>query len=150
MKVTYLALIMLAFTSGCQKPNDSTPPAVAHQFGMQGGACYDYTSATYTAATNCPGMNSNTNNNSTYTMQNGSCVSSTGQQVAASFCTTANNGYNNGYNNGNNNPYQTGGPCYGNYIYNGNGYPEYGYCYGINCRGYALVEAATGRRVNCQ
>lgn len=209
MKNIIFVLFVLALMVGCQKSNDGerTPPPVTHQFGMMGGSCYDYTSATYTAATNCAGMNSNTNSN--YTMQNGVCVSSTGQQVAANLCTQSSTGYylNNGvcysssnqqqvavtlcsqstsgyYNNNgvcyssstnqqvamsfcNTNstlppnqsmpmpppmqmPYPGGGPCFGNYIYTGNGYAEYGYCYGTNCRGYTLIEAASGRTVFCQ
>ena len=229
MKNLYFILLMFAFVTGCGKANDTPPAAAAHQFGMMGGSCYDYTSSTYTTATNCPGMNSS----STYTMQNGTCISSTGQQVAASFCTSASNGYynnngvcyssttnqqvaasfcssassgyynNNGvcyssttnqqvaasfcsttsngyyFNNGvcyssstnqqvaanlcgtNSNlppqmpmppqmPYGGGGQCFGNYIYNGNGYVEFGFCYGTNCRGYILIEAASGRTVFCQ
>lgn len=214
MKNAIYILLLLAFMTGCQKPNDTPPPAaVAHQFGMMGGSCYDYTAATYTAATNCAGMNSNSS--STYSMQNGTCVSSTGQQVATSFCTSTANGYyttngvcyssstnqqvaaslctsttngyymNNGvcYSSSTNQQvaanlcsansqlppqmpgipmppqmpgmpmpphYQMGGPCYGYYIYNGNGYSEFGYCYGFNCRGYMLTEVASGRMVSCQ
>ena len=161
MKNIFFVLFLIAFTTGCQKPNDTPRTEAAHQFGALNGSCYDYTSATYTAATNCPGLNTA----SAYTMQNGTCVStSTGQPAAATNCTTSSTKYytNNGtcYSSSTNqqvatsfcstNPPSTGGPCYGNYIYNGNGYPEYGYCYGTNCRGYVLVEVATGRTVNCQ
>lgn len=203
MKNICFILLLLAFTTACQKTNDTPPAVVAHQFGMMGGSCYDYTSATYTAATNCMGMNSS----SSYTMQNGVCVSATGQQVATSLCSQSSTGYyfNNGicyssatqqqvaanlcsqsstgyyFNNGicyssatnqqvaisfcgtNSNlpqpmpmpppmqmPMPSNGPCFGNYIYNGNGYAEYGYCYGTNCRGYTLIEAASGRTVFCQ
>lgn len=182
MKKFYFVLLMLGFATGCQKSNDSPPAAVAHQFGMMGGSCYDYTAATYTAATNCPGMNSTSN----YTMQNGVCVSSTGQQVATSFCSQSSTGYymNNGvcYSSSTNQqvatsfcgttsnlppqpmpqpmpqpspqpmpqPMPVGNSCFGNYIYTGNGFPEYGYCYGINCRGYVLIEAMSGRTVFCQ
>ena len=181
MKNILYVFFVLALLVGCQKSNDGerTPPAVTHQFGMLGGSCYDYTSATYTAATNCAGMSSNTNSN--YTMQNGVCVSSTGQQVAATLCTQTTTGYylNNGvcYSSTTNQqvamsfcgtnstlpptqpmpmpppqqmPYPGGGPCFGNYIYTGHGYAEYGYCYGTNCRGYTLIEAASGRTVFCQ
>lgn len=132
MKSIYLVLFLFGLASGCQKSNDAPRVEAAHQFGALGGSCYDYTSATYTAATNCPGLNTT----STYTMQNGTCMSSTGQPVAASFCST--------------NLPPSAGPCYGNYIYYGNGYPEYGYCYGSNCKGYSLTEAATGKTVTCQ
>lgn len=188
MKNGIYIILLLAFMTSCQKPNDTPPPAaVAHQFGMMGGACYDYTAATYTAATNCAGMNSNSS--STYSMQNGTCVSSTGQQVEMSFCTSSASGYytSNGvcYSSSTNQQvaanlcntnshlppqlpmpmppgmpmppqlpmppnYQMGGPCYGYYIYTGNGFPEFGYCYGINCRGYMLTEVVSGRMVSCQ
>lgn len=150
-----LAVVLLA--SGCDK-NSDTKPASINQYGMRDGSCYDYNSNMYVNTSYC-----NTNNNygygggygygsgynqGGYKWVNGACYNRDGYQVSSDYCNGSADGYNGGggyYGGG----YPTSKVCYGQYIYNSGGYMQYGMCYGTNCRGYTLIEAATGQMVMC-
>ncbi|MGZ3727377.1 MAG: hypothetical protein ACXWQQ_16365 [Pseudobdellovibrio sp.] len=164
MKKLILVLFSLALAAGCSKANDTTSStattASTHTYGVLGGSCYDYTSSTYVASTYC-----STSTTNGYTLTNGICYSSGGVQVATGYCTSTTTGYysSNGscYSSSTNqmvssvycssNTTTSGnGACYGNYIYNQNGYMQYGVCNGSNCSGYTLIQVSTGQTVYCQ
>jgi hypothetical protein len=167
-----MTITIVLFSVGCDKKsedNSNNKNNGLHQYGMREGSCYDYTDNVYTASINCNNNAYGYNNN--FVMQNGQCYSRNGQLVAIENCTNFDdndNGYGGGYNGGgyNGGGYNGGGygggncggnqsnccsrSCYGNYIYTGSGYPQQGICYGSNCRGFMLLEVATGHYVNCQ
>lgn len=154
--VTFVGILILAVA--CGKSNDDSNNSSNHTYGMVSGMCYDYTSQVYVATTNCA-------NNTSYYWNSGTCISAaTGQAVNSAYCSTSNS--NNGYVLSNGICYSSlngqqvpvsycsatssTAQCYGSYIYNSNGYMQPVQCQGANCRGYTLIEAATGRQVLCQ
>lgn len=157
MKNIFFALIFMALGFGCAKSKDA--PVLTHQYGLLGGGCYDYTTSAYVAASNCSATST-----TGYTLTNGLCHNSAGQQVEPAFCTQTATGYYNSNgqcfssansqpvaltycNNGTMNP---GGQCIGSYIYNNFGNSQWVYCAGANCRGYTLIQVSTGQSVYCQ
>ena len=175
MKLIIFAIILGLFSTSCNKSSDSGSNSTqTHSYALRNGSCYDYTSSTYVTNSNCQG------NNGSYYMSNNTCYNQAGQVVDTQNCNNQNNGgyydnngnwvngNNNGNNNGSNNGngncnggnynggYSGGGgtcsnrPCYGNYIFTQGGFMQYGMCYGINCRGYTLIDASSGRTVRCE
>lgn len=145
-----LTMVLLAF--GCDKKSDSQPVARINNYGMRDGSCYDYTNNMYVANNLCTNYGGNGgygySNDQGYKWVNGACYNRDGYQVSSDFCNGYNNGGGGGYYGGG---YQQGTAkvCYGQYIYMAGGYPQYGMCYGTNCRGYTLIEVATGQMVSC-
>lgn len=139
MKNLFVILLLLSLGVGCSQSKNAsssgttTTTATTHQYGISGNACYDYTAGSYVDLSYC----SSTSSGLTYSYVNGLCYASNGVQVATGYCTSTSTT-------------NTSGVCYGNYIYNQNGYMQYGVCYGSNCRGYTLIEVSTGRTVTCQ
>ncbi|MBY0452049.1 MAG: hypothetical protein K2P92_03370 [Bdellovibrionaceae bacterium] len=161
MKFIIGLLVTAGFMFGCTPQKSSTAATpVAVTYYSNGGSCYSsagqqvatsYCSNTstgyYTNGNNCYSSSTgqqvatsfcSTNTNSGYQSSNGSCYStSTGQQVATSYCSSSNGG-------------TVTNVCYGTYIYNNNGQQQYGTCNGANCRGYTLINAQTGATTYCQ
>ena len=170
---------MIILVSGCDKKSDSpnnNNPAF-HQYGMRDGSCYDYTSNAYVANVNCNNTNSNyvmqngvcfTRTGQQVPVEN--CYNNNdGYDNGNGYGGGYNGGYGGGYNGGGGygggDGYHGGGgyggggygggscsrrQCFGQYIYTQGGMMQYGTCFGINCRGYMLIEVATGQMVLCQ
>jgi len=146
-----LAVVLLAF--GCDNKSDSKPANI-NQYGMRDGSCFDYNSNTYVNQNLCNQYGGGYGNGYGYSdaqgfkWVNGACYNRDGYQVSTDYCNGYSNGGGGGYYGGG---YQQGAAkvCYGQYIYMAGGYPQYGMCYGTNCRGYTLIEVATGQMVSC-
>lgn len=146
------AVTMIIFAVGCDQKSDSPKQSTTfnNQYGMRDGTCYDYTNNVYVNNSNCnnSAYGNNYGSNQNYVYQNGGCYTRSGAQVSLENCAIYDDGYDDGYYGGGG-YYQNQKQCYGLYIYTGAGYMQYGNCYGINCRGYTLIEVATGQTVQC-
>ncbi len=143
-QIKFMVVFMMALTAfGCSKKNNNTNPTYGNGQGI-------------------------------YQWNGSTCVqTSTGQQVAQSYCQSQNQyggGYGNQYGGNQYGGSQYGGGsygggfgggiygqigfgggggvsmCYGTFAYMG----RVGQCYGYNCSGYVMTEVSTGRTVMCQ
>lgn len=129
-KKTLMILIPLFLLAiGCNQKNSDEPMATpANSYGLVNGSCFDYSRNVYVTSNLCT---------SQYYWSNGSCYSVNGQIVNANLCSM-------------NTSTTAASQCYGSYIYSNYGQMQMVTCAGVNCRGYTLIEAASGRQVSCQ
>jgi hypothetical protein len=155
--ILVIGAVTLALSACNNNKSDNNDVNAATRYSYINGGCWDSTVNQFTQATFCT--------QSQYVWgANGTCYqAATNQPVQPALCSTVNNGYymSNGIcynpqaqpvtttlcsNNG-----SVVGQCVGPYIYtdaSGNRMPTT--CAGANCRGYTLIEQATGRQVSCQ